>query len=221
MNRILFILVLLIALIGLPWFFFSKNTPETITNDSPVSSSSSVSVDVFGDNKSLDSQKFTNSKDSISFQEIIAEPNLQGKNPTWKALVNDKFIGEVSGLSFSQFSFSPDNKYFAFKAILVGGCAGRCHTFIIYVINLEKKEIIEISSPRKSNEYSGPEKEDGFPISGFIESYNWNGDSLEVISYFIAFIKNEETKQGDYIRLSPKETWQFDLLSKKYKANFL
>lgn len=149
--------------------------------------------------------------DTISFTKLTGE-RYEARNSTFEVRVNNTKIGQFSGVSRSIPSFSIDSKMFVFR--LLTGCGASCFNTYIEVVDLINPKILNISTPRKYQDYKIEKSRSGIEIEPFIESYTWFGsDKLKIMFYFIAFDNNMGAK---YYRVSPKEVWQYNLITGQY-----
>ena len=142
-----------------------------------------------------------------SFKEI---PELAGAtgNYVWKLQESDPesqasryLIEEVGFAGVALLSFSPDNKYFAFRTRWRLGASD--FVFDVYVVNLETGEHIVIPPPRQP--------EGVLPISlAYMETYEWAVNALNIVFYIVKRIDE------GYLRTANKELWHYDLESGEY-----
>jgi hypothetical protein len=189
--------------------------PVTIVPDPMVATSTQknaairVPVDVWGEGERLGDMSVStfenkNTGDEVSFR------NAPGGNRTFLSdiLVNGQKIGQVSGQNVWVVGFSPDGKYFAFKTLQVSGAF---HTYL-HLVALKEKTLSMVQLPRTSQDYTGPRDNPRRDIVPFASSYSWNSDNTAKIEfYFISYFDDEK-----YYRVSPIETWRYDLSKKEY-----
>ena len=143
-----------------------------------------------------------------SFKEI---PELAGAtgNYVWKLQESDPesqtsryLIEEVGFAGVGLLSFSPDNKYFAFRTRWLLG-AGE-FVFNIHVVNLETGDAIIVHPPRQ------PEEEVTTISLAYMETYEWAVNALNIVFYTVKL-----TDEG-YLRTANKQLWRYDLESGEY-----
>ncbi len=183
------------------------------TSSVPSSTVIHALVDIFGNETNFTrlTSPFVNTstKVAISFKKVdTGTRNLAADIYVDQVKVNGKY-DEVGGQGESLFSFSPDNKYFAFRTRWQSGCCAS--DFGIYVIDLTAKKIIEINPPQREQDYSGQKESPTQSIFPLIESYGWDNGALKITFYFVGFSSDEK-----YYRISPKEIWRYDLTTKQY-----
>lgn len=222
MNKkiIIGIVVVLIAIIvgGVFWELRSPgfNSAPQATNSLGQSSASSststtirVPIDFLSGTVPLGSiPTYTNTSTgaSISFKNFTPQAHYA----TEDVYLNGKDIAQITGSSIVPFGFSPDGQYFTFRTEQTFGCCDE--SFTIHVIGLGNATTsdIAITSPRKESDW----KQDGvdYPTvpSTYIEPYQWNGNTLQIIFYYIAGSGNQ------FERISREELWNYALESKQY-----
>src|SRR5262249_55435344 len=137
-------------------YLFAQHRPsQTIPTPQPTPATPSVRihepVNVLGGQNygSLPPFVDTSTRETVTFKGNSTELNIQGASVYLNGEKVDKgdFINvngqqvrkivEVGGQG-SDFSFSPDHKYFGWRTQFNSGCAGACQDFYLYVINLEQ-----------------------------------------------------------------------------------
>ena len=128
----------------------------------------------------------------VSFK-ILADASHRSINPTYDVYVNTRLAGEVEGQGLSMPSFSPDEKYFAFRTRYDMGCAGACESTKLSIVDLSDLKVANVAPQDKSD-------------LRYIESYTWNlsNHSVDVVSYGI---------NNDLFRSTSKNIWACDLTS--------
>ena len=133
-------------------------------------------------------------------------------------VVGGKQIGSIAGDWLRPMGFSPDGKYFAFGLYYYLGCCD-IHSNIDVVslsttpMNIQSFLPFIQSAPYPSggwqppDMYNNPELLDKYIASG---SWGDSGDSLDAISYYL-WSGPSTTTGPTYYRVSPEETWRYDL----------
>lgn len=114
-------------------------------------------------------------------------------------------------VAIAHISFSPDNRYLAFRTRTVLGAGAYAFTLIVF--DLQSGETIHVNAPPKLSSYKGGLGWETFP---YIESYEWNGSKLNMVMYTIKFVYDFDTKIDEYLRIEPKQFWQYDLSTNQY-----
>jgi|SRR5690348_3548086 hypothetical protein len=122
---------------------------------------------------------------------------------------NVRRIIEVGGEG-SDFDFSVNDKFFAFRTQWQSGCCAL--DFAIFVLDINNKVIFQINPPKREQDYHGPKESPTQSIFPVIESYEWNKDSSLILTFYFAGYFNDDK----YYRISPKEIWRYDLSTKQY-----
>lgn len=126
--------------------------------------------------------------------------------PDAQVLVNGKAAGGFGGKYVSGGSFSPDNKYFAFRTTTV--CGANCNSYNLYLVDLDSAKISQVKNPRTNKEFIGDASQYVFhEAEPFIESYSW--DASHTLNYIFYFIGVEPSTGATY-RISQKEEWRYD-----------
>ncbi len=165
---------------------------------------------ILADERSLSDQPpfiNTSTGKTVSFRNASHDQTVNGSADLY---VNQKKVGEVGGESISMPSFSPNNKYFAFRSQQHLGASES--DFAIYVINLKDATEAIIRSPRE--EYAGDQSRLGHLVMPYIESYAWDGDNAVDITFY--FVATGSDEGGKYYRISPEEIWRYDFINKSY-----
>jgi hypothetical protein len=199
---IIVIVVSIVVLVAVLYIFsiLNQHPTQTVTQNttssqalSTPSSSATINVPVnlsFGESDVLNHPIInTSTGATISF---ISNTNNQTVNEGWIVSLDDKKLGPITGQTVALASFSPDNKYLAFRVSynIVQQNIG----YNLVIINLTSGAIVGIGTQ---------------PQGAFIESYTWNSDdTLSVVSYPVSF--SIMGSQVEYYRTAPKQTWQYD-----------
>ena len=212
------LVILIIAVIGFVIFFTKKpNIQKEVNTENRPSEKTPQENPTFPiESTTLNpsQQKAFNSTTPIIFEKSaglnISFKGVLGaaQNPGSTVYLNGGSLGTVEGHGVIQGSFSPDNKYFQFSTI--SNCGAGCYKSSIYVIDIANKKLDIVLPPKSKSEYNGNNKD--VTVSPYIEFSNWSNGNLNVTFYFIG----ENKKTGVMYRLSPKESWQYALLTKAY-----
>lgn len=135
--------------------------------------------------------------DVWSLHEIQTDP------PPWKITYESDQFGAVAR---ALTSFSPDNRYLAFRTRWNLGLAK--YDFRLAVFDLQNGETIIIQPP---------EGQPGGFIYPYIESYEWEGNNkMNITVYSVESEYISEENKHNYYRVTPKKLWQYDLETREY-----
>lgn len=153
-------------------------------------------------------------KKSYEFIRRSNEGEIAG-NEKWLLIERTSEPPQETTKEFSSFgaaaraltSFSPDNRYLAFRTRWNMGVAK--YAFNLMVFDLQGEVTIVVTKP------------EGKP-GGFVypESYEWKeNNKMDIIVYTVKSQYISEEKKHNYYRITPKELWQYDLQT--YEHTFL
>ena len=187
------LLIALAAASGTAVYFVASRVPQpvpdpAVQSNQTVSSSTQILalVDLFSGD-SINQQSILASSPTqtkVTFEELTDESH-RGRNPFYEIHINGESIGEAGGYLLAP-TFSPDNRYLAFRSMWISGCAGTCFGSGIYVVNLVDKTMVQIPSPRKTTDYSGPSTV--LEINNaVVEPYGWDGNIMKIVFYYSGY----------------------------------
>jgi len=220
------IVVLVIAAVGCVSIFYRllslSGGTQSSSNESSTPSSSLEAIQFLSETQYFKSGIVpiisTSTGATVSFQNFVAED--RGGGYSADVYVNNKNIGRVGGLAFSQPIFSPDGKKLAARFIDYAGGAGSIEDSYLTVIDLANgtSSMINLASFRGAGKYRYQGDAGQFAEVGpYMESFTWNDNSsLDVVIYFVGSTYNVQDKTISYHRISSKQVWRYDLASKQY-----
>lgn len=128
---------------------------------------------------------------------------IQKEPPPWKITYqSDQFGAAARALA----SFSPDNRYLAFRTRWNYGIAD--YDFRFMVFDLVSGQTITVGAPSPMKDVLQNEQ------SLYLESYEWRDNTIQMIWYPLT-----PEKVGDDIQLfrtTPKQLWRYDLQTQEY-----
>lgn len=125
--------------------------------------------------------------------------------PPWTTLKD--FKDPFGAVAIARISFSPDNRYLAFRTRTVLGFG--VYAFTLIVFDLQSGKTIHVNAPLELSSYKGA-------TVPYIESYEWNGTKLNMVIYTVEMVYIQKPETLEYYRIDPKQLWQYDLVSKQY-----
>lgn len=185
---------------------------ETALVDNQIPATSNIQEIVNIDNMTKGLEGFSKTytdlenKYTISFKELTDKEHFGSRNPTFNVFVNKKLAGETGGQAIlATASFSQNNKYFAFHTLSAGG--GGSFSFSLYVIDLVNNQVFYVLDPLKKSDFKGDTSQYVNKVANpFIESFSFEGENLNIITYFTGEYKNDD----QIYRISPRQLWSFD-----------
>jgi hypothetical protein len=132
----------------------------------------------------------------------------QAPNLTYDVLVNKDKVGEIAGQGLISYGFSSDGRYFAFR--ISSTCGAGCQHLVLRVIDVENRAILFLKPPR--DEKFIQNRDNFWDIFPFIESVVWNNDKLKITF----FLTGNKKSDGKFYRITPKEVWQYDPVTRGY-----
>ena len=208
MNKKIILIGLVVFGIGIVWWVWFRMNEQK----SSLSTVSSERVrfeynDVLKEEDPF--QKiYTYGQNTISFKP--SNGSALSQNPGYGVYLDGKTIGTLSGRALDMPLFSSNGGYFVFDDR--NTCGAGCNFFSLYIVNINSGELINIQPPQKSEDYSGDVSQYRDKAQPFINSYSFNGDTLDVNFFFIGVDKED----GNTYRISQEELWSYDLDTKKY-----
>jgi hypothetical protein len=203
-KKILVILGIIIVVIGFYFFFLKPKQSEPLPQPvSQTSTTTSVSKGIPA--TGFPYQSLVSFGKTISFTDKSTGTTVtfrgtlfQAPNPGSNLYIGNVLVGSVEGWGVASSSFSGDNTKFAF--VVPSVCGAGCWGVNINVLTLSTKKILTIKPPRS-----------GDNISPFIESLTWTDPNTLQISFFSVKM------DGTGTQVSPKEIWDYSLLTNTYK----
>lgn len=220
------IVILIIVLGAILWKtnLFTKNiedgSSEIITNEELTNSE--VDIRSKQEENSVFKKQISISGEVVFINEATGDKiylkrnrELSGKNPIADIYLNNDRIGEITEYSVFINQCSYNQRYCIITSESFGA---ETITKIVKIIDLVDKKLIDtwllpqdetIIYPNMSSD----KRVDTFSFKG---EYKWISDNLlEIIAFYIlpVFSNESETK---YYRVSPKQVWQYDLVSNQY-----
>lgn len=222
-------LVILVAICGLVlWAGVSeyeraKNTkPVTVYQLPPSPPPIHVPVDIFAGERNDSTNPpladpIVNKVLKTRFSFNATEQNLTDGTPNEKWILVEGIDGRpwtdlktfdvFDASAIARISFSPDNRYLAFRTRSEFGAENYFFGLIVFDLQSGKTTEIDFPPPLKKFE-SGR-----FP---YMDSYSWDGSKIDIIMYVVTSVNNEQTKDFDRFRTESKQLWQYDLVSQQY-----
>lgn len=134
---------------------------------------------------------------------------IQARNPGSSLYINQKLFGPIEGVGVIDGHFSPNNIFFATHVVSI--CGAGCWSSMIYVADVANTKLSLIIVPRSKSDYK-IDMQQYSEIKPYIESYVLNNDILQLSFFFLGVNKDN----GENYRVSPKEVWNYDLLTQQY-----
>lgn len=214
---IVVIIIGAVLIAGGAYLYFHKTTKMSEQPTLTASSTNTQPVLSFrgflqGETALSKSQAFT----STSSNEVVSMQIAKGPqsiNPTVDVLVNGKLAeaayptGEPSepvvGMAIAMSTFSPNNKYFAFRSRVDQGAGSYSHE--MYVVDLSRSRVFSLHLPVvKEADTANHGKYQ--TIDSFVQSYAWgSSNDIQVVMYAVG-----SNQTGAY-RITPTETWDYNL----------
>lgn len=214
-KKILLILVVFLGVITAGYWMYHKTQipPQQAANKSEASVQVSIH-DIFGGEK----LQYFSEDTPLIFKNTSAGVTVSLKGSSYKGnkgpnivSLGQENIGQVEGAGLLSPSFSPDNKYFAFREVDALGTS--FDSFNISFVDLINKKVLFVNPPKKFKDYPFKSNYIGYDIFPFIESYSWDGaDDIQLVFYFVG---TDESNNESY-RISQREVWGYNLPTSKY-----
>lgn len=214
------VLVVVVIAIGVAAYFVFTHAPVPMQN-APATNVTSSSTATAGNQQNpipvlpkfttgkapedLSSVKNASTGVVVSFKFIPTDAPNSGAG----VYVGKQKIGEIGGFDISMIGFSPDNNYFALEWKGVSGADRK--SYGVNVADIKNKKMIRLKTSIQSPPYANAQYKD-IDLDSYIDSVVWSSDhALDIRSYYLWPDFNDASQTIAYYRVSPEETWQYDL----------